>query len=141
MADNWKPVTFYEGAPLDPTALNQLMTNITHVYTQASNLLDATTNNGQTESSLPIVFGNSITISLSQGKGSNTVNFANKFASTPTVVASITKNLDTDNEQFSVSAKATGPNSALITVNSSNKTYSKSVVVNYIAVSEKQIVR
>jgi hypothetical protein len=137
----WQPVTFYQGAPVDPSALNQLMSNITHVYTQSRNLLDATSNNGQTESTLPIVFGNSITVSLNKGRGNNKANFGNKFSTIPTVVASITKNLDSDNVQFSVSAKATGVNEATITVNCSNVNYDKSVVVNYIAVAEKQINR
>lgn len=140
MAD-WQPVTFYQGAPVDPSALNQLMTNITYVYTTSRNLLDATSNNGQTESTIPIVFGNYVTVQLNDGKGSATINFGNKFSSTPTIVASITKSLASDNVQFSVSAKATGINQGTITVNSSNTKYDKSVVVNYIAVSEKVIPR
>lgn len=136
-----EPVTFYAGAPIDPNALNKLMANITEVYTTSKNLLDATSNNGQTESTMPIVFGNSITVSMSGGRGSETINFGNKFQTTPTVVASITRNLSSDNIQFSVSAKATGINSGTITVNSSNTSFAKSVVVNYIAVAEKQIPR
>lgn len=137
----WQPVTFYQGAPIDPSALNQLMSNITHVYTTSRNLLDATSNNGQTESTMPIVYGNSITVPMSGGKGTNTANFGNKFSTIPTVVASITKSLVNDNVQFSVSAKATGNNSATITVNCSDTKYAKGVVVNYIAVAEKQIPR
>lgn len=137
----WNPVTFYQGAPIDPSSLNQLMSNITYVYTTSRNLLDATSNNGQTESTMPVVFGNSITIPLNKGRGSNKANFGNKFSTIPTVVASITKNLESDNVQFSVSAKATGINEATITVNCSNVNYDKSVVVNYIAVAEKQIPR
>lgn len=140
MAD-WQPVTFYQGAPVDPSTLNQLMTNITYVYTTSRNLLDATSNNGQTESTMPIVFGNTITVQLNNGRGSNKANFGNKFSSIPTVVASIQKSLESDNVQFSVSAKPTGINEALITVNSSNTKYDKSVVVSYIAVSEKVIPR
>lgn len=141
MSDKWNPITFYEGAPIDPSALNQLMTNITYVYTQASNLLDATSNNGQTESTLPIVYGNDVTVQLTGGKGQATINFGNKFSTTPTIVASITKALNSDNVQFSVSAKATGVNTGTITVNSSNVNYAKGVVINYIAVAEKQINR
>lgn len=138
---NFKNVTFYQGAPIDPADLNTLQSNITEVWTVSNNLLDATTNNGQTQSTLPVVHGDSAQVTLSGGKGKTQVDFTGKFASIPTIVASITKTLSEDNDQFSVSAKALSSNKAEITVNSSNKNYAKTITVNYIAVENRAINR
>jgi hypothetical protein len=42
MAENWKVVTFNEGAPFDPNDLNQLQLNLTDVFTKSTSLLNAT---------------------------------------------------------------------------------------------------
>jgi hypothetical protein len=42
MAENWKVVTFNEGAPFDPNDLNQLQSNLTDVFTKSTSLLNAT---------------------------------------------------------------------------------------------------
>lgn len=42
MANEWKVVTFNEGAPFDPNDLNQLQLNLTDVFGKSTSLLNAT---------------------------------------------------------------------------------------------------
>ena len=46
MAENWKVVTFNEGAPFDPNDLNQLQLNLTDVFARSTSLLNATKDSG-----------------------------------------------------------------------------------------------
>ena len=139
MAD-FKAVTFYQGAPIDPSQLNQLQTNITEAWTASNNLLNLTSG-GTTKSTIPFVYADATSVPMSAGKGTKTINFNGQFQTTPNMVASLGINVSSSNVVFSVGSKVTGANAATIYVNCSDNKYTKAVTVNFIAVENREVTR
>ncbi len=137
---DFKAVTFYQGAPIDPSSLNQLQVNITEAWNASNNLLNLTSG-GSTKSTIPFVYADTTTVPMKGGRGEKDINFNGQFQTVPNMVASLGINVSTTNTVFSVAAKVTGANTAKIYVNSSDKEYTKSVTVNFIAVENREVVR
>jgi len=139
MAD-FKAVTFYQGAPIDPSQLNQLQTNITEAWTASNNLLNLTTG-GSTKATIPFIYADTTSVPMKGGKGEKDVNFNGLFQTIPNMVACLGINVSTSNTVFSVAAKVTGANTAKVYVNCSDKEYTKSVTINFIAVENREVAR
>jgi hypothetical protein len=136
----FKAVTFYQGAPIDPSQLNQLQTNITEAWTASNNLLNLTTG-GSTKSTIPFIYADTTSVPMKGGRGEKDVSFNGQFQTVPNMVACLGINVSTTNTVFSVASKVTGANTAKIYVNSSDKEYAKSITVNFIAVENREVAR
>lgn len=133
----WNPVTFYQGAPIDASQLNKLQQNITQAWTASNNLLVAATVQGEGQQLLPVITSKQATVVLNtKGVGSEPVEFANVFTTTPSVIACLAQ--DPKEKQYTVSAVATGTNTAKVYVVGPAST---SVTVTVIGLSNKVIAK
>lgn len=134
MANNWNPVVFYQGAPIDVSQLNNLQNNITEAWLASNSLMNATTPDGSTQSIIPVVHTDTVSIKLSSGIGNTSINFPGKFTTTPAIVACLAS--DPGKFQYTVAARAeTNQSGKIYVTGPSDK--NNTVTVSYIAIQNK----
>ena len=142
MTDNYKPVVFGAGAPIDVNNLNQLQANIASIYAQNGTLVTTNQTVGELEKTVkvfPVIYAGQTTITVDGEKteGKN-ITFGNtSFTAVPTIVASISSDLKKDFRLF-VRATATSSSGGRIEVVNASKNREE-VDINYIAIQMKVI--
>lgn len=106
----YSPVTFNEGAPLDPKALNDLQTSVTTAYTQSMNVV----NSSGGAQYVPIIDCGSVVVDVTTAntpaKTAFTLNEAFTDPSKIRVTATVNNGLSKDEQvTVSVAGLASGP--------------------------------
>lgn len=143
-SNNWKTVTFSEGAPLDPNDLNQLQVNLSNVFTTSTSLLNATVDaSGKNKVALvdcgTVEIPLSGTANLPSAPKTVTLNSSFTPGSPISFVASVGEDLKKEYGVISVSSRIDIKSLVGTILISSNLTNKSTITINWIATQLKDV--